>query len=43
MKHKVNLMLIGVVDVVKDDQNIFFIMFGVQWGVLVKKGSNINE
>jgi hypothetical protein len=36
-------MLISVVDVVKDDQNIFFIMFRVQWGVLVKKGSNVNE
>jgi hypothetical protein len=43
MKHKVNLMLISVVDVVKDDQNNFFLMFRVQWGVLVKKRSNANE
>ncbi len=33
-----NLMLIGVVDVVKDVHNVWGSM-----GVLVKKGSNINE
>ncbi len=40
MKHKVNLMLISVVE---DDQNIFFIIFRVQWGFSIKKGSNVNE
>jgi hypothetical protein len=30
-------------DVVKDDQNEFFKMVGVQWWVPMKKGSNSNE